>query len=105
MPTETNAILGSLTQNLATLAKNDALKGLLPVLDGFLTQLTTNQAGTLGDVTAFNALGPALAAALPQVGAGIVKDEAGALKTNLDAAAAKSETSTTASAGSETAGG
>ena len=27
---DTNAVLGSLTQNLATIAKNDALKGFLP---------------------------------------------------------------------------
>ena len=100
---DTNAVLGSLTQNLATIAKNDALKGFLPVLDNFLTQVTNNQAGLAGDVADFNALGPALAAAAPQVGAGAVKDAAGTLKTGLDAEAAKLEAQPVA--GSETTGG
>lgn len=92
MTDQTNAVLGSLTQNLASLAKNDALKGFLPVLDNFLTQVNTNQAGLAGDVVDFNALGPALAAAAPQVGAQVVKDAAGDVKTSLDAAAATAAT-------------
>lgn len=88
-----NPIVDSISKNLIKIAESDGLKGFLPVLDNFLTALTTNQAGLVGAAAAANAVGPTLAAAAPQVGAGIVKDEASALKTGLDAAAAKAQTS------------
>lgn len=91
-PAATNAALGSLVSSLTTIAKNDLLKGLVPVLDGFLNAVQANQGGTVGLAAQVNALGPALLAALPNVGAQAVKDEAGAVETSLNAAAAKAET-------------
>lgn len=81
-----------LATQIEAIAKNDLLKGLVPVLDNFLTALQNNQGGTVGIAAQVNALGPALLAALPNAGAETVKDEAGALKTGLDAAASKAET-------------
>lgn len=86
-----DAQLEQIGTNLATIAKNDALKGLVPVLDTFLTGVQNNEAGKEGLVLLVNSLGPNLLAALPQVGAHAAKDGAAELQKDLDAAAQKSE--------------
>lgn len=91
--TAQDAVLSNIGSNLTTIAKTDGLKAVVPVLDSFLTAVSNNQAGTAGLATLVHALGPELLAALPQAGAQGVKDVAGELKSDLDAAAAKAETS------------
>lgn len=86
-----DAQLNNLAKNLGAIAQNDALKGFVPVLDTFLEGVQTNQAGKEGLVLLVNALGPNLIAAAPQVGAQALKDGAGELKTELDAAAKTAE--------------
>ena len=87
-----NTVLDNIAKNLLAVAQNDLLKGIVPVLDQFLTNIQGNQAGLVGDVADVNALKGNLLAALPAVGAQVGKDEAGNLKTTLDAAAARAET-------------
>lgn len=82
----------ALATQIETIAKNDLLKGIVPVLDNFLTALQNNQAGLFGISLQINALGPALLAALPNAGNQAVKDAAGAAEADLNAAAAKAET-------------
>lgn len=85
-------VLSNIATNLENIAKNDLLKGIVPVLDQFLTNIQGNQAGIVGDVADVNALKGDLLAALPGVGSQVTKDEAGSLKTTLDTAAATAET-------------
>ncbi len=94
-----DAQISNLGTSLATIAKNDALKGLVPVLDTFLTGVQNNQSGKEGLVFLVNALGPNLLAALPNIEAGAAKDGAAELQKELDAAAK------TAEAGHETTAG
>jgi hypothetical protein len=104
MTDQTNAALGSLTQTLANIAKNDLLKGLVPVLDLFLQNLQNNQGGLPGQMALANALPSALLAALPNVEAAGIKDSAAAAETSLDAAAAQAESTPVTVAPPATAG-
>ena len=91
-PTNPTAdLLTSLANNASKIAQNDLLKALLPVIDQFLTNVQNNQGGTIGLLAQVHALAPELEAALPNAGNQVIKDEAGAVKTAVDAEAAKTE--------------
>jgi hypothetical protein len=86
---DTHDTITSLNNSVSKIAQNDALKGLLPVIDQFLTAVQANQGGTVGLLAQVHALLPNLEAALPNIGNQVVKDEAGAIKETVDDEAAK----------------